>query len=161
MSKSRVGIASLVALFASFPVLADTGVDEKINLFIKPYSDAVAGAVFSSFPVAGVDIPFVLVWLIVAATVFTVYFRFINIRAFKHGFELVRGDYHDPEAAGEVTHFQARISPPSFEQVTDRIGFRQPVLSKWIPRSSRGMTFLIRHASETSAANGTISPGSF
>jgi AGCS family alanine or glycine:cation symporter len=107
MKKFRVGITSLVALFASFPVLADTGVDEKINLFIKPYSDAVAGAVFSSFPVAGVDIPFVLVWLIVAATVFTVYFRFINIRAFKHGFELVRGDYHDPEAAGEVTHFQA------------------------------------------------------
>lgn len=107
MSKSRVGIASLISLFASFPVLADTGVDEKINLFIKPYSDAVAGAVFSSFPVAGVDIPFVLVWLIVAALVFTVYFRFINIRAFKHGFQLVRGDYHDPEAAGEVTHFQA------------------------------------------------------
>ncbi len=107
MSKSRVGITSLVGLFASFSVLADTGVDEKINLFIKPYSDAVAGAVFSSFPVAGVDIPFVLVWLIVAATVFTFYFRFINIRAFKHGFELVRGDYHDPEAAGEVTHFQA------------------------------------------------------
>ncbi|MCW8925624.1 MAG: alanine:cation symporter family protein [Xanthomonadales bacterium] len=107
MSKSRVGITSLLSLFASFPVLADTGIDEKINLFIKPYSDAVAGAVFSSFPVAGVDIPFVLVWLIVAATIFTLYFRFINIRAFKHGFELVRGDYHDPQAAGEVTHFQA------------------------------------------------------
>jgi AGCS family alanine or glycine:cation symporter len=63
--------------------------------------------VFSSFPVAGVDIPFVLVWLIAAATIFSFYFRFINLRAFKHGFQLVRGDYHDPEAAGEVTHFQA------------------------------------------------------
>ena len=38
---------------------------------------------------------------------FTFYFKFINLRAFKHGFELVRGDYHDPQAAGEVTHFQA------------------------------------------------------
>jgi len=83
------------------------GIDEKINQVVKPYSDAVAGAVFSSFPVAGVDIPFVLAWLIVAAAIFTFYFKFINIRAFKHGFELVRGDYHDPQAAGEVTHFQA------------------------------------------------------
>jgi AGCS family alanine or glycine:cation symporter len=45
--------------------------------------------------------------LIVAASIFTFYFKFINLRAFKHGFELVRGDYHDPQAAGEVTHFQA------------------------------------------------------
>ena len=62
---------------------------------------------FSSFPVAGVQIPFVLVWLILAATVFTFYFNFINIRAFKHGFALVKGHYHDHTAPGEVTHFQA------------------------------------------------------
>lgn len=107
MSKSRVGLTTIVGLFASFSAFAEMGVDEKINLAIKPYADAVAGTVFSSFPVGGVDIPFVLVWLIVAATIFTFYFKFINLRAFKHGFELVRGDYHDPQAAGEVTHFQA------------------------------------------------------
>ena len=107
MSKLRVGFTTLVGLLASFSVFADMGIDEKINLAIKPFADAVAGAVFSSFPVAGVQIPFVLVWLIVAATIFTFYFNFINLRALKHGFELVRGDYHDPEAAGEVTHFQA------------------------------------------------------
>jgi AGCS family alanine or glycine:cation symporter len=49
----------------------------------------------------------VLVWLVFAATLFTFYFRFINFRAFRHGFQLVRGDYNDPTAAGEVTHFQA------------------------------------------------------
>jgi AGCS family alanine or glycine:cation symporter len=102
-----LGTTLLAGLFTSVSVFADTGVDEKINQFVRPYSDAVAGAVFSSFPVGGVDIPFVLAWLIVAAIIFTVYFRFINIRAFKHGFQLVRGDYHDPDAAGEVTHFQA------------------------------------------------------
>jgi AGCS family alanine or glycine:cation symporter len=107
MSKSRVGITTLIGLLASFSAFAQTGIDEKINLAIKPYADAVAGFVFSSFPVAGVQIPFVLVWLIVAATFFTFYFRFVNIRCFKHGFQLVRGDYHDPNAAGEVTHFQA------------------------------------------------------
>jgi AGCS family alanine or glycine:cation symporter len=107
MSKLRVGITTLVSLFASFSVFAETGIDEKINIAVKPFADAVSGFVFSSFPVGGVQIPFVLVWLIVAAIVFTFYFKFINLRAFKHGFELVRGDYHDPEAAGEVTHFQA------------------------------------------------------
>jgi AGCS family alanine or glycine:cation symporter len=107
MSKLRVGITTLIGLFASFSAFAEVGIDERINLAIKPFADAVAGAVFSSFPVAGVQIPFVLVWLIVAATIFTFYFKFINLRAFRHGFELVRGDYHDPKAAGEVTHFQA------------------------------------------------------
>lgn len=107
MSRLRVGITTIVGLLASFSVFAETGIDEKINIAIKPFADAVAGFVFYSFPVGGVQIPFVLVWLIVAATVFTFYFKFINLRAFKHGFHLVRGDYHDPEAAGEVTHFQA------------------------------------------------------
>ena len=107
MSKLRVGIATLVGLLSSFSAFAEMGMDEKINLAVKPYADAVSAAVFASFPLGGVDIPFVLIWLIVAATFFTFYFKFINLRALKHGFELVRGDYHDPNAAGEVTHFQA------------------------------------------------------
>ena len=106
-SKLTVGLTTLISLFASFSAFADVGIDEKINLAVKPFADAVAGFVFSSFPVAGVQIPFVLVWLIAAALIFTFYFNFINIRAFKHGFFLVRGDYHDPDAPGEVTHFQA------------------------------------------------------
>ncbi|MBT8065068.1 MAG: alanine:cation symporter family protein [Gammaproteobacteria bacterium] len=87
--------------------LADNGIDQRIDEVVRPFADAVSGAIFSAFPVAGVDVPFVLVWLLAAATVFTFYFRFINFRAFRHGFQLVRGDYNDPLAAGEVTHFQA------------------------------------------------------
>lgn len=94
-------------LVASWPSLASDGIDERINQAVKPYADTVAGIIFSSFPVGGVQIPFVLVWLIFAAVLFTFYFRFINLRAFRHGFQLVRGDYSDPLAAGEVTHFQA------------------------------------------------------
>jgi len=95
------------SLLASLPVLADNGIDARIDEAIKPFTDSVAGFIFTSFPVGGVQIPFVLVWLIFAASLFTVYFRFINFRAFKHGFQLVRGDYSDPLATGEVTHFQA------------------------------------------------------
>jgi AGCS family alanine or glycine:cation symporter len=101
-------IVSLLSLYL-LPVvaLAQDGVDSRIDQAVKPYADAVAGFIFSSFPVNGIQIPFVLVWPIVAASIFTVYFRFINLRAFKHGFQLVRGDYSDPTAKGEVTHFQA------------------------------------------------------
>jgi len=98
---------AMILLSVSLPVFANDGVDARINEAIKPFADAVAGFIFISFPLAGVQIPFVLVWLIFAATLFTLYFRFINIRAFKHGFQLVRGDYNDPMSAGEVTHFQA------------------------------------------------------
>ena len=107
MNKKLAGLTLLASLVASLPAWAQDGIDDKINAAIKPASDAVAGFIFTSFPFFGVQIPFVLVWLIVAATIFTFYFKFINFRAFKHGFHLVRGDYSDPNAAGEVTHFQA------------------------------------------------------
>jgi AGCS family alanine or glycine:cation symporter len=106
MTKRKMGLA-LLLLLSSMPALADNGIDQQIDEAIKPFADAVSGFIFSSFPIAGVQIPFVLVWLLAAATFFTFYFRFVNFRAFRHGFQLVRGDYSDPMAAGEVTHFQA------------------------------------------------------
>ncbi|MCH7506275.1 MAG: sodium:alanine symporter family protein, partial [Proteobacteria bacterium] len=106
MSIRKSGL-TLLGLFISMPVFADSGIDSRINDAIEPFANAVAGFIFLSFPVAGVPIPFVLVWLIVGAIFFTFYFRFINFRAFRHGFQLVRGDYSDPTAPGEVSHFQA------------------------------------------------------
>ena len=46
MSKARVVITTLIGLLASFSAFADMGIDEKINLAIKPYSDAVAGGLY-------------------------------------------------------------------------------------------------------------------
>jgi AGCS family alanine or glycine:cation symporter len=100
-------IAFFACLLTVLPAMAQQGVDERIDQVIRPYADGVSGFIFSSFPLAGVQIPFVLVWLLLAATIFTFYFKFVNFRAFRHGFQLVRGDYSDPMAAGEVTHFQA------------------------------------------------------
>jgi len=102
------GIAPALLLLA-VPGLAaaQDGLDQRIDQAMRPAADAVAGFIFSSFSIDGVAVPYVLVWLLAAATIFTLYFRFINFRAFRHGFQLVRGDYNDPMAAGEVTHFQA------------------------------------------------------
>ena len=38
---------------------------------------------------------------------FTGYFKFLNLRGFKHAFQLLRGDYSKPDNEGELTHFQA------------------------------------------------------
>jgi len=101
-------LAPAIAFLAlSLPLRAEEGIDQRIDQAVRPFADAVAGFIFSSFTVSGVQVPFVLIWLLFAAAFFTLYFRFINFRAFRHGFQLVRGDYNDPLAAGEVTHFQA------------------------------------------------------
>jgi AGCS family alanine or glycine:cation symporter len=106
MSTAKFALAA-VSLAVSMPSWAEEGIDTRINEAVEPVANAVAGLVFTSFPLAGIQMPFVLLWLLVAALIFTFYFKFINFRGFKHGFQLVRGDYTDPTAAGEVTHFQA------------------------------------------------------
>jgi len=52
-------------------------------------------------------IPIVVFWLIMGAVYFTIRMKFVNIRAFKHSLDLVRGKYDNPKDAGEVSHFQA------------------------------------------------------
>ncbi|WP_373071810.1 amino acid carrier protein [Zeaxanthinibacter enoshimensis] len=53
------------------------------------------------------DIPFIVIWLVLGAAFFTIRMGFINIRGFKHSIDLARGKYDDPNAPGQVTHFQA------------------------------------------------------
>lgn len=52
-------------------------------------------------------IPFIVVWLVLGAIFFTLKLGFINFRGFKHAIQLAKGKYDDPNAPGEVTHFQA------------------------------------------------------
>ena len=54
------------------------------------------------------QIPLIVIWLVMGAFFFTLLMRFINLRAFKHAIDLVRGRYDDPNSdEGEVSHFQA------------------------------------------------------
>jgi alanine or glycine:cation symporter, AGCS family len=87
---------------------ASGGMDEAINTAFKPIADAVSWLVFHPVPIGfGASMPFVVLWLLVAATFFTLYFGFINVRGFGQGFRLIRGDYSRSDDPGEVTHFQA------------------------------------------------------
>lgn len=56
------------------------------------------------------EIPFIVLWLILGASFFTIYMRFINVRAFKHAVSIVTGKYDQADDPGEVTHFRALAS---------------------------------------------------
>ncbi len=86
---------------------ASMTLDERISSTVQPVSDLVAGLIFYSVPVAGTAFPLIVGWLIVAAIVFTFYFRFIQFRGFRHAIDIVRGRYADPKHPGEVSPFQA------------------------------------------------------
>jgi len=60
--------------------------------------------------VPGIQMPLVVLVLILGAVFFTLRFTFINIRGMRHAAGILRGTYDDPEAEGEVNHFQALSS---------------------------------------------------
>ncbi|MBU2981504.1 alanine:cation symporter family protein [Lentibacter algarum] len=79
--------------------------DEKVNAAFASSTGWFVNLIFSPFP--GTTFPWIVMWLVIAASVFTLYFGFIQFRAFGHSISLVKGDYSDPNDAGEVSHFQA------------------------------------------------------
>ncbi|MCG7532093.1 alanine:cation symporter family protein [Psychrobium sp. MM17-31] len=83
------------------------GIDQQINQLLTPIADTFSSIIFYAITIGDSKIPLILVWLIVAALAFTLYFGFLNIRGFKHAVKVVKGDYSNPNDPGEVSHFQA------------------------------------------------------
>ncbi len=98
-----IPLAILSALMAA-PAAAQ-GIDETVNQIFANSTGWFVALIFSNFP--GTNYPWIVGWLILAAIIFTIYFGVIQFRAFGHAIALVRGDYSDPNDAGEVSHFQA------------------------------------------------------
>ena len=80
-------------------------IDETVNEAFAAVTGPFVNLIFAPLP--GTSFPWIVLWLVVAASIFTLYFGFIQLRAFRHSIQLVRGDYSDPDDAGEVSHFQA------------------------------------------------------
>lgn len=97
-------LAAIALLVASAPAMAQS-LDQTINEGFANATGWFVNFIFSPFP--GTTFPWIVMWLVIAATIFTVYFGFIQFRAFPHSIALVKGDYSDPNDAGEVSHFQA------------------------------------------------------
>lgn len=109
------------------------GLDEQINDLFKPIADAWGGFVFYSVKLSDtVSMPLVIILLLLAGLIFTIVFRFVNIRRIPVSMDIVKGKYDnldhvsvdvvagDPtpggkiaesirpeETQGEVSHFQA------------------------------------------------------
>ena len=118
-------------LFAQDAV--EKGLDERINDKFKPISDAWSGFVFTSVKITDeVSMPLVIILLLLAGLVFTIVFKFVNVRKFGIAANIVKGKYDDIDHAttepmkgdvtpggdsietirveghdGEVSHFQA------------------------------------------------------
>jgi AGCS family alanine or glycine:cation symporter len=84
-----------------------SGLDAAIDAAVRPVADALAAFVFFTVPVAGSEIPLVVLWLVAGAVYFTLSFRFINVRGFRHAIGLLRGRPSLGGGPGEVSHFQA------------------------------------------------------
>ncbi len=89
---------------------ASEGLDKRINATVEPITKTVEDIVFYSINFGDTDataLPIVVIVLLLGATFFTIYFRFIQFRAFRLAIDTVRGKYSDPNESGEVSHFQA------------------------------------------------------
>jgi AGCS family alanine or glycine:cation symporter len=102
---SKVAALAATAMILASATASAKSLDQTINDVFASSTGWFVSFIFSPFP--GTSFPWIVAWLVVAATVFTFYFGFIQFRAFRHSIELVRGDYSDPNDAGEVSHFQA------------------------------------------------------
>jgi alanine or glycine:cation symporter, AGCS family len=91
------------------------GIEQAINDLFTPISDAVSEFVFAEIPLPflGVDFPWIVGWLVLAAVIFTVYFGFVQFRSARLALRLVRGRYTRDDDPGEITHFQALSSAVS------------------------------------------------
>ncbi len=130
MNKKLLSLLFFVAPLLTFA--QEKGIDEKINDAFMPIATAWEGFVLYPINIAGYDIPFVVILLVVGATFFTFYFKFPSIMKFPLAINTVRGkydeiDHHesgddhtgmsidgdvigtikDESKEGEVSHFQA------------------------------------------------------
>ena len=106
ISRVLLSFAALLP-FAGSAMAQDAAMtlDQKVNEVFANFTGPFVGLIFAPLP--GTSFPWIVLWLVVAATIFTFYFAFVQLRFFGHAISLVKGDYSDPNDAGEVSHFQA------------------------------------------------------
>lgn len=106
MTKHILRPAGLACALVSIPQLAAAqGIDETVNTIFANATGWFVNFIFA--PIPGTGFAWIVAWLVVAASIFTVYFGFIQFRVWRHSLHLVAGKYSDPKDAGEVSHFQA------------------------------------------------------
>ena len=98
----------LFSIFYSNDLYAS--VDQNINDFLAPVASFISGIVFYSLPIGNANVELIVIWLIAGGLFSTFYFKFINLRGFKHALELVSGKFSKKESKGEVSHLATALS---------------------------------------------------
>ncbi|WP_289645541.1 alanine/glycine:cation symporter family protein [Maribacter aestuarii] len=93
-------LSLLAVLLPVFSFAQEKGLDEKVNDAFMPFATWWEATVLTSIPVAGYNIPIVLILLILGATFFTIYFKFPGITKFPLAINVVRGKYEEIEKYG-------------------------------------------------------------
>lgn len=103
MLKKINRVLTLLAAFVIAPAIAfaqdapKKGLDQRINEWFQPITDATSRIVFYSINLGGVQVPLVVILLVCGALFFTIRFSFVNIRKFGLAINVVRGKYDDLE----------------------------------------------------------------
>ena len=79
----------------------------RVESWVSPVADWLSSVVFFALPLAEVELPLVVLWLIAGAFYFTFRFRFVALWGFTHALRLVSNRHTPSSGPGEVTHFQA------------------------------------------------------
>jgi len=109
MTKFYKLFTAILAFFAlTTPAAAQDAamsLDAKVNAAFASFTGPFVNFIFA--PIPGTSFPWIVMWLVIGASIFTIYFTFVQFRYFGHAISLVKGDYSNPDDAGEVSHFQA------------------------------------------------------
>ena len=79
---------------------------EQINNFFGIFVGFLAPILFMKLN----GFPLIVLVLLFGALIFTFFFRFINVRGFKHSIDIIKGKYDNPNDTGQISHFQALTS---------------------------------------------------
>ncbi len=101
-------IVVVIVATALLTVLAGTGRGELINRLFGHVVTGMEAVLMLEVPF--LQMPLIVAVLFTGAVFFTFRFRFINFRAFKHGVDVLRGKYDNPDDPGDVSHAQALSS---------------------------------------------------
>ena len=78
--------------------------------WINGVFDVLVGEIYKVLFFDIYGFPLIVLTLLFGSITFTLYFKFINFRAFKHSIEVIKGKYDNPDDKGQISHFQALTS---------------------------------------------------
>ncbi len=99
-----VGLGALLGVFSNAALAEERGGFIGASVSVIEWLDSF---VFAKVAIFGYSFNWIVLWMLLPMLFLTFYFRFINLNSFKRAWNIVRGKYHDKDAPGEVTQFQA------------------------------------------------------